>query len=519
MHHARSIAALLVLVAAVGALAMFSGATVRGGRAPSGEKHLRKARHVTPDPHAAAAARAAKRRANTQTTSSKATRIVNGTTVSTTTFPVRWPFIASLVDISTGHFCGGSTLSPTLILTAAHCVVSDSGGILRPSTLDIAVGKRLRSETTGQVIDVKAVMPHPAYNPHTQINDVALIRLATPTSVPTISIATDPKMWGNGNGLAESANGAWIGGWGVTSSGSLNIPDGLRETSINVVSDQACTEAYAYEFISTSMICASDTAARQDTCQGDSGGPMTMRNPATGKYELIGVTSWGYGCADPQHPGVYTRITTDALRGFINSIPATSGGAQGIQDPATVQATPELNAATVTWTPPASGPKPDFYRVYYYNPNAGLWYAKPALPDTTGTSLRVTGLAQATPYTFVVRSFIGAGMSPGTTLAQIRTLDNTPPSKPGKPQIVQRYRTSLEFDWSKSSDNYKVKHYEVWIKGANDWWQNKIVGADPARTTVTTLTAGRTYSFKLRAVDMDGNKSVFSDSSTFTTLT
>lgn len=50
------------------------------------------------------------------------------------------------------------------------------------------------------------------------------------------------------------------------------------------------------------MICAADT--NKDSCQGDSGGPLfDMKS-----QKLVGVVSWGYGCADPQYPGVYSNI-------------------------------------------------------------------------------------------------------------------------------------------------------------------------------------------------------------------
>ena len=60
------------------------------------------------------------------------------------------------------------------------------------------------------------------------------------------------------------------------------------------------------DVITPGMICAG--AGGTDSCQGDSGGPLvSQESPLTG-YSLIGITSWGYGCAQPGTYGVYARV-------------------------------------------------------------------------------------------------------------------------------------------------------------------------------------------------------------------
>ena len=94
----------------------------------------------------------------------------------------------------------------------------------------------------------------------------------------------------------------------VTGWGSLQYwgssPDQLQEVAVSVIANDECNELYSGG-ITVNMLCAGETG--KDSCQGDSGGPLVTS--VEGRYHLIGVVSWGYGCGYNGFPGVYARVT------------------------------------------------------------------------------------------------------------------------------------------------------------------------------------------------------------------
>merc|ERR1712130_767286 len=78
-------------------------------------------------------------------------------------------------------------------------------------------------------------------------------------------------------------------------------PDILQHVEVGYVSQSECNGDYSGA-ITPRMMCAADPG--QDACQGDSGGPLyDLDNDA-----VVGITSWGIGCANPLYPGVYSRV-------------------------------------------------------------------------------------------------------------------------------------------------------------------------------------------------------------------
>merc|ERR1711971_1423950 len=192
-------------------------------------------------------------------------------------------------------WCGGTLISSTHVLTAAHCTQSDA------SSIAVILGEHNIADSDFNRVNVAEIINHPEYNSGTTDNDYAILRLASPvTFTNEVSPACLPA------DLSNTFAGvlATVTGWGTLSSGGSQ-PTVLQEVDVTVTTNTACKNAYGSSMIPANMICAADSG--KDSCQGDSGGPMIA--PENGRQALIGVVSWGYGCAMEAYPGVYARVT------------------------------------------------------------------------------------------------------------------------------------------------------------------------------------------------------------------
>jgi trypsin len=104
---------------------------------------------------------------------------------------------------------------------------------------------------------------------------------------------------------------ATISGWGATLKSRDNL-NNLRAVDVPVIDTVQCRKAYSK--LTRRMICAGYAKGGKDSCQGDSGGPMKRISDGV----LIGVVSWGYECAEPNYPGVYSNVSS--VRPWIQSI-------------------------------------------------------------------------------------------------------------------------------------------------------------------------------------------------------
>lgn len=219
-----------------------------------------------------------------------------------------WQIGLSSSADSAGIFCGGMLISSDTVLTAAHCLSSQLPFVV--------IREHDTTAEDGQIfIQSSSVTRHPDYNAFDVDYDYGIVKLSTPVE---FSNEVYPICLPEGNDQYNNRD-AVITGWGTTNSGGQSA-DILQKATLTTLSNVDCmASGISANEITARMICAASIGI--DTCQGDSGGPLQILKSGFSYFEVVGLTSWGFGCAVPNFPGVYSRVT-EALD-WINS--QTSG--------------------------------------------------------------------------------------------------------------------------------------------------------------------------------------------------
>lgn len=231
-------------------------------------------------------------------------RIINGHLAK----PGAWPWQVSVQLTNPklgfiGHWCGGTLVDKDWVVTAAHCVQNKIVNVLGGGIWNVVLGDYDRGTETGseRSMVINDIVVHPNFTEYQ--NDIALLRLPESVEDLTPICIPDPQPF---IGLVCMATG-----WGQTvENGTLE--NKLHQAALRIVSWRSCADMYRIKYgikIKDGHICAgTPPLGGTGTCVGDSGGPLQC-NLKDGLWYMVGLTSFGSGCAKPGFPDVFVRVS------------------------------------------------------------------------------------------------------------------------------------------------------------------------------------------------------------------
>lgn len=232
-------------------------------------------------------------------------KIIGGSTTTITSAPWMAQLFYNDTVNDIGFFCGGAVVSPTKILTAAHCAKGYNWAKYGTIVTGTTTMPDADGNTNGTVRGAVRQWTHPSYSGRTIDNDIAVITLNEPVTATPIRMTTSTDTTSY-----KPGTNAKVYGWGRTTSTTQAVSATLKTATLPIQSDTTCANYYGSDFIKGHMVCAGNPASGSDSgttsaCNGDSGGPLVVGG------RIVGVVSWGVtNCVAKGAYSVFSKVKT-----------------------------------------------------------------------------------------------------------------------------------------------------------------------------------------------------------------
>ncbi|XP_060137222.1 serine protease 27-like [Zootoca vivipara] len=227
-----------------------------------------------------------------------------------------WPWQVS-VGWKGRHYCSGSLVAQQWVVSAAHCFTQN---LFSDITVTLGAHQLANRSSKSQSVPVAQVIRNIAFDGTGTRGDIALLRLQRPMKyTPYILPVCVPFP----SAVFPEGMACFVTGWGyIGFDEPLPSPQTLQQVQVSLIDVDRCNKMFnvpptGSNPVTDDMICAGYKEGGKDACQGDSGGPLVCAQ--NDSWFLVGIVSWGQGCALPYRPGVYTRVTSygDWLQRYI----------------------------------------------------------------------------------------------------------------------------------------------------------------------------------------------------------
>ncbi|GBM50643.1 Clotting factor B [Araneus ventricosus] len=237
----------------------------------------------------------------------------------------KWPWMVAIFNSNKQkQLCGGVVIDDRHVITASHCF---AGRSLNPILYTVQIGEIVLGSSNISY-GVQEIKMHENYRARFYYDDIAIIRLteSLPRDVVPVCLPAEDT-------LSEGDN-VTVLGWGDLSFGGPSTKILQEVDGLQVVSNKACNSKFKKisgipfpRGITETFLCAGLEEGGKDACQGDSGGPL-LHEFAQDQWALVGVVSFGYRCAEPGFPGVYTKVSAYLpwIQKYIGAQNEISGG-------------------------------------------------------------------------------------------------------------------------------------------------------------------------------------------------